>query len=117
MGKFVIEKGFGGHYMFKLISSNGESLFTSEKYFFKTACKHAIENMRVNAVNFLRYELATSYDGKYYFRLNASSGHCIGISCFYDTPEKRNYYLEKVKNSSPYASLVDLTHSRELNPV
>jgi uncharacterized protein YegP (UPF0339 family) len=117
MGKFVIEKGHGGHYFFKLISSGGENIFTSENYYFKTACKHAIENLRVSAMNFLRYELATTYDGKYYFRIHASSGHPLGRSCFCDTPEKRNYYVEKVKNSSPFANLVDLTRSRELNVI
>ncbi len=117
MGKFIIEKGPGGHYYFKLISSNGESIFTSERYFFKTGCKHAIETMRVSAVNFLRYELVTTCDGKYYFRLKGSGGQSIGSSCFYESPEKRNYYVEKVKNSSPYANLIDLTQPQELNTV
>jgi uncharacterized protein YegP (UPF0339 family) len=114
MGKFIIEKGSGGHYYFKLISSSGESIFTSERYFFKSGCKHAIETMRINAMNFLKYELSTTYDGKYYFKLKGSGDQSIGKSCFYETPEKRNCYVEKVKNSSPHAALIDLTRSGEL---
>jgi uncharacterized protein YegP (UPF0339 family) len=117
MGKFVIEKGPGGHYFFKLISSTGESIFTSEKYFFKAGCKHAIEKMRANASNFLKYELVTTYDGKYFFRLKGSKDQSIGESCFCETAEKRNFYVETVKNSSPYAGLIDLTQNNQLNPV
>ena len=109
MEKFVMEKGPEGHYYFKLISSSGESIFTSEKYFFKSGCKHAIETMRESAMNFLKYELGTTYDGKYYFRLKGSGDQSIGKSCFCETAEKRNFYVEKVKNSSPYASLIDQT--------
>lgn len=116
MGKFIIEKG-GGHYYFRLLSSNGESIFTSERYLFKSGCKHAIETMRVSSMNFLKYELNTTYDGKYYFRLKGAGDQSIGKSCFCESSEKRNDYVEKVKNSSPYAALIDLTRSGELNPV
>lgn len=115
MGKFVIEKGPGGYYYFKLISSNGENIFTSEKYYFKSGCRHGIETMRASAMNFLKYELGTTFDGKYYFKLNGSGDQSIGKSCFYETPEKRNHYVEKVKSSSPYAGLIDLTRSNALN--
>jgi len=114
MGKFVIDRGPDANYYFTLISSTGEVIFTSGKYFFKAACKNGIDTVRVNATNYLKYELGTTYDGKYYFKLKGSKDHIIGRSCLYDSTAKRNSFVEIVKSTSLYAEVIDQTHFKEL---
>ena len=117
MGKFVIDRGSDDHYYFTLRSSTGEVIFTSENYFFKTACKNGIDTVRANATNYLKYDLETTNDGKYYFKLKGSKGHIIGKSSVYESIEKRNNFVEIVKSASPYANVIDQTHSPEFQAV
>jgi uncharacterized protein YegP (UPF0339 family) len=117
MGKFIIDKGSDDHYYFKLISSKGEIILTSEKYLFKAACKNGISTARANATNYLRYELETTYDGKYYFKLSGTNGQIIGKSCTYESSAKRNNFIELVKSATPYANVIDQTHSSEFQAI
>jgi uncharacterized protein len=117
MGKFIIDKGSDDHYYFKLVSNIGEIILTSEKYFFKTACKNGINIARANATNYLMYDLETTYDGKYYFKLRGTNGQIIGKSCIYESTAKRNNFIELVKSSTPYANIIDQTHSSEFRAV
>lgn len=48
-GKFVLKKGSTGKYRFKLHSSNGKVIATSEAYETKRAALTAIESMRKQA--------------------------------------------------------------------
>jgi uncharacterized protein len=114
MGKFIIEKGSDDYYYFTLSSSSGEIIFTSEKYFFKAACKIGIDTVRANATNYLRYDLGTTHEGKYYFKLRGSNGHLIGKSGVYESVERRNTFVEIVKRATPYAKVIDLTRQHEL---
>jgi uncharacterized protein len=117
MGQFLITKGSDDHYYFMLVSRQGETIFTSEKYFSKSACKNGIDAARANATNYLRYDLETTHDGKYYFKLNGSRGNILGKSCTYESAAKRNNSVEIVKSASPYANVIDQTHMPEFSIV
>lgn len=41
-GKFVIKKGSSGQFHFNLVSTNGETVATSETYTTKESCKEGI---------------------------------------------------------------------------
>ncbi len=115
MGKFIIHKGTDDHYYFRLIAGNGDLIFTSERYLFKTNCKKGIDVIRSNAASFLNYELGKSLDGKYYFKLMGSKNNVIVNSIMYDSPAKRNNCIEVVKNTTPHAPVIDQTRVSEIS--
>lgn len=117
MRSFIIDKGTDNLYYFKLASSTGEIIFTSEKYYFKTTCKNGIDSVRANASNYLRYELGTTFDGKYYFKLKGPNGRIIGKSSILESSEKRNNFVEILKSTSPHANVIDQTHSTLMQAV
>lgn len=45
-GKFVIKKGSSGQFHFNLVSTNGETVATSETYTTKESCKDGIEAVK-----------------------------------------------------------------------
>ena len=55
-GKFEIYKDKAGEFRFRLNSSNGQTILSSEGYKEKSACNNGIESVRKNAPEDGRYQ-------------------------------------------------------------
>lgn len=108
-GKFEIYKDKAGEFRFRLNSSNGQTILSSEGYKDKSACNNGIESVRKNAPEDGRYEKKESSSGKYMFNLKAANHQVIGSSQQYESVASRDNGIESVKKNAPSAEVVDLT--------
>jgi uncharacterized protein len=108
-GKFEIEKSTDNQYFFRLRSSAGAILLTSETHGAKSSAQVGIASVKVNAPLDSRYERSLSIDKRYYFTLKGANGEKLGRSPLYSTAADRDAAIDATKKDAPGAATVDRT--------
>ena len=109
MENFVIHKLGEERYYVALRANNGHIILRGNDCDNPGRCKYIIDSIRANATDYFRYELMTSCDGKYYFKLKGSDGKDIAYSEIFDTAADRYAGILLVRRSIPYAPVDEQT--------
>lgn len=108
MAQLQVFRGSNHQFYFRLKSSNGKTILSSEGYVAKQGCLNGIESVRLHSRSDSNYERKTSNSG-YTFNLKASNGQIIGRSEVYESSAGRDNGIEAVKRDTPSAPVIDLT--------
>jgi uncharacterized protein YegP (UPF0339 family) len=102
----IFEKfsGTNGQFYFRLKSSNGQTILSSEGYVASSARENGISSVRTNAPYDTRYRRLNASNGQYYFTLTGANGETIGTSETYLATSSRENGIEAVKRDAPFAS-------------
>ncbi|OLV15432.1 YegP family protein [Deinococcus marmoris] len=103
--KFVLKMS-GDQFMFNLVSGNGQTVLTSERYTTRAAATNGIASVKKNAANDRMYEMTAS--GKR-FNLKAGNGQVIGGSQNYASEDGAKAGMEAVKSAAAEALVDDQT--------
>lgn len=95
-------------YYFRLRSSNGEQILSSEGYYSKQSCRNGIASVKYNAPIDSRYERRDGYLN-FTFNLTSLNGEIIGRSENYTTKSARENGIEAVMRDAPNAPVEDLS--------
>jgi len=107
-GKFECYKDKAGEFRFRLKSSNGNTILSSEGYKSKASCDNGIESVRKNSQDPDRFVKTTTDSGKFRFNLTAKNAQTIGTSQNYESESGRNNGIKSVANNAPDAAVVVL---------
>lgn len=108
--KFEIDQNEGGKFYFRLKSSNGQTILSSQGYTTKANAKNGIESVVQNAASKDNFEVNTASDGRPYFNLlSAANKQVIGTSQMYASKATMEAGIEAVMRTAPVAEVVDLT--------
>lgn len=108
-GKFEIYNDKAGEFRFRLKSSDGKNILSSEGYKNKAGCTNGIESVKKNASDDGRYERKESDSGKFSFNLKAGNSQIIGVSQSYQSEDVRDTVIASVKSDGPTAAVDDTT--------
>lgn len=108
-GKFEIYNDKAGEFRFRLKSSDGKNILSSEGYKNKAGCTNGIESVKKNASDDGRYERKESDSGKFSFNLKAANSQVIGVSQSYESEDVRDNVIASVKSDGPTATVDDTT--------
>jgi len=97
-----------GEFRFRLKSSNGNTILSSEGYKSRSGCANGIESVRKNSQDPDRFVKTTTDSGKYRFSLTAKNSQTIGKSQNYESESGRNNGIKRVASHAPGAAVVDL---------
>lgn len=107
MTNFVIYRKHNGEHSFNLKADNGEIILSGEGYLTRSACRNAINAVKVNAVQDSFYDRRTNSNGKHYFVLKSANGEIIGHSDQYESMAGRENGIASVKRNAPVAPVTD----------
>jgi len=107
MESFVIHKQSEEHYFATLLTNNGRIILRGKDCANLPECKYSIDSIRSNATDYSKYELMTSNDGKYYFRVRGSAGEEIARSEIFEDTAERYAGIGLVRRTIPYAIVDD----------
>ena len=108
-GKFELNKGKKGRFMFSLKARNGQVLLSSEQYSSKQAAQNGISSVIKNAIDDNRIERMQSKKGRPFFVVKGGNGRVIGSSETYSVPQAMENGIESVKKNAVNAQVVDQT--------
>ncbi|UZW61542.1 YegP family protein [Lysobacter enzymogenes] len=103
-GKFVLSKDAQGRYHFVLKATNGQVIFSSEKYSDRSGALGGIESVRLNSTNPSRFEVKSTPDGRYFFSIRAANHQVLGVSQMYRDRGGVDAGIESVKLNAPVAN-------------
>ncbi|MCO6510356.1 MAG: YegP family protein [Aridibacter famidurans] len=106
-GKFVIKQGKNGKFLFNLLSSNGQTVLTSQMYSGRDGAVKGIESVRKNAADAGRFERREAKNGNPYFVLKAGNGLEIGRSEIYSTKASMEKGIASVSKNAPDAPIAE----------
>jgi uncharacterized protein YegP (UPF0339 family) len=107
MENFVIHKQGEEHFYVALVNNKGQVILRGNECTNLAACKYSVDSIRANATDYSKYELMTSCEGKYYFKLKGSDGKEIAQSDIFNTAADRYYGIGLVRRTIPYAVVDD----------
>jgi len=107
MENLVIIKQGEEHFFVALVSNEGQVILRGNECTSLAACKYSVDSIRANATDYSKYELMTSCEGKYYFKLKGSDGKEIAQSDIFNTAADRYYGIGLVRRTIPYATVDD----------
>lgn len=107
MESFVIHKQGEERYYVALLTNKGHIILRGNDCTNLTDCKYSIDSIRANATDYSRYELMTSSEGKYYFKLKGSEGKEIARSEIFENTAERYAGIGLVRRTIPYAIIDD----------
>ena len=107
MGNFVIYKLGEEHYYAALLATNGRMILHGRDCSNLTECRYSIDSIRSNATDYSKFELLTSSEGKYFFRVKGSAGDEIARSEIFDDTAERYAGIGLVRRTIPYAIVDD----------
>ena len=107
-GKFECYKDKAGEFRFRLKSSNGNTILSSEGYKSKASCTNGIESVRKNSQDPDRFVKTVTETGKFRFALTAKNKQTIGASQNYKSESGRNNGIKSVAKNAPDAVVVEL---------
>jgi len=107
-GKFECFKDKAGEFRFRLKSSNGSTILSSEGYKTRASCNNGIESVRKNSQDPARFVKTTTDGGKFRFNLTAKNSQTIGTSQNYESESGRNNGIKSVANNAPGATVSDV---------
>ena len=108
-GKFEIYKDKAGEFRFRLKSSNGQNVLSSEGYKAKSGAQNGIRSVQQNCTDPDRFDKSDSASGTYRFNLTAKNRQAIGQSQSYKSAASRDNGMEAVARAAQGADTVDLT--------
>ena len=108
-GKFEIYKDKAGEFRFRLKSSNGQNVLSSEGYKTKSSAQNGVRSVQENCTDPARFEKTESASGTYRFNLTAKNRQVIGQSQSYKSAASRDKGIEAVARAAQGAETVDLT--------
>lgn len=97
MGYF--EKFGKKDFRFRLKSSNGQIVLSSEGYTTAKARDNGIASVQKNSGDKDRYEVSIAKNGKHYFSLKAKNGQVIGSSQMYASADTCRGGIKSVMNN------------------
>lgn len=95
-------------YCFSLKAGNHEVILTSRVYGTKEDALEAVESVRRNSADRLRYERKLTTDSSPYFVLLAEDGEIIGLSEIYTSSAARENGIASVMSNGPTTSVKGL---------
>jgi len=107
MENFVIHKQDDQHYYAALLNNKGSIVLRGIDCSNLSECKYLIDSIRANATDYSRYELMTSNEGKYYFKIKGSEGGEIARSEVFEDTAERYAGIGLVRRTIPYATIDD----------
>lgn len=107
MESFVIQKLGEERYYVALLTNSGQIILRGNDCTTLSDCKYSIDSIRSNATDYSKYELMTSNDGKYYFKVKGSEGREIARSGIYEDTADRYAGIGLVRRTIPYAIVED----------
>ena len=108
-GNFEIFTDKKGEYRFRLKSSNGQTVLTSEGYAAKAGAVNGIKSVQNNCEDDARFTRTSTKSGNFGFSLTAKNKQVIGTSQTYKSAAGRNNGIAAVARAAKGASVVDLT--------
>ena len=108
-GKFECYKDKAGEFRFRLKSSNGNTILSSEGYKSKSSCANGVESVRKNSQDPDRFVKTVTDGGKFRFNLTAKNSQTIGTSQNYESESGRNNGIKSVAKNAPDAEVVELS--------
>ena len=108
-GTFEIYTDKGDEYRFRLKSSNGQVVLSSEGYKSKASAQNGVESVQTNCADGSCFDRATTDSGKFRFNMKAKNRQVIGTSQSYDSESARDNGIEAVARAAQGAKVVDLT--------
>lgn len=106
-GKFEIYADNGGKFRFRLKSSNGQIVLSSQGYTTKAAATRGAESVKENAGDTDAFDSLTSASGKFHFNMKAKNRQVIGTSQMYASQSARDNGIEAVGRAAADADIVD----------
>lgn len=106
-GKFLVKKAKNGKFYFNLLSSNGQTVLTSQMYASRDSAVKGIESVKRNSSDAGRFDRRESKAGKPYFVLKAANGLEIGKSEQYSSKSSMENGIASVGKNAPDAKIVD----------
>ena len=107
--KFQIYRGQDEQFYFRLRSSNGEIILSSEGYVSKSGCSAGINSVKQNSALDSQFKREISKDNNNYFVLISSNGEIIGASEIYSSDAARDKGIDAVRDTASNAPVEDLT--------
>jgi hypothetical protein len=107
MENLVIIKQGEEHFYVALVNNKGQVILRGNECSSLAACKYSVDSIRANATDYSKYELMTSCEGKYYFKLKGSDGKEIAQSDIFNTAADRYSGIGLVRRMIPYAVVDD----------
>jgi len=108
-GTFEIFTDKKGEYRFRLKSSNGQTVLSSEGYSSKSGATNGIKSVQNNCGDDARYTRTTTKSGGFGFSLTAKNKQVIGTSQTYKSASGRDNGIAAVARAANGAKIVDLT--------
>lgn len=108
-GKFEIYKDKAGEFRFRLKSSNGQNVLSSEGYKTKASAQNGIRSVQQNSADPARFEKSDSASGTYRFNLTSTNRQVIGQGQSYKSAASRDKGTQAVARAAQDAEIVDLT--------
>lgn len=108
-GKFEIYKDSAGEFRFRLKSSNGQNVLSSEGYKTKASAQNGIRSVQENSGDAARFQKSDSASGSYRFNLTSKNSQIIGQGQSYKSAASRDQGIEAVARAAQGAETVDLT--------
>lgn len=108
-GTFEIYKDKAGEFRFRLNSSNGQTVLTSEGYKTKASARNGASSVEKNCQTETRFEKTRTPAGNYRFALKSSNGQVVGTSQNYKSASGRNNGVAAVARAAIGATVKDLT--------
>jgi uncharacterized protein YegP (UPF0339 family) len=107
MGSFVIHQRGEKSYYAALHDVNGDVILRGAVCDNLTDCNNSIDAIRANAIDFSKYELTDSHEGKFFFELKGSDGKDVARSVIFETPDNVYTGIESVIRNIPTANIDD----------
>lgn len=107
MESFVIHKQGESQYYVALLTNKGNIILRGNNCTSLADCKYSIDSIRSNATDYSKYELMTSNEGKYYFRVKGTGGDEIAHSEIFEDTAERYAGIGLVRRTIPYAIVDD----------
>ena len=107
-GTFEIFTDKAGEHRFRLKSSNGQVVLSSEGYSSKAGCQNGIESVQTNAGDSARFETSSTGNGKFRFNMKAKNGQVIGTSQTYESEAACRNGVEAVGRAAQGAKVVEV---------
>ncbi len=108
-GKFEIYKDKKSEFRFRLKSSNGQTVLTSEGYKSKASAQNGVRSVQENAGNADRFEKSTTPSGAFRFSMTAKNRQVIGQSQNYKSAASRDSGIEAIARAATGAKVEDQT--------
>lgn len=108
-GTIEIFEDNAGEFRFRVKSSNGQIVLSSEGYTTKSSAVNGAESVQKNCEDPKAFDRSTTSGGKFRFNMKAKNNQIIGTSQSYDSEAGRDNGIEAVARAAKGAAIVDVS--------